>query len=86
MLRGTANGMSGTGVTFPISGNDTIYIKNATTHAVIETIILEPSAGDPFKIIYGARTNANHNLTQTRDAVNTWVYTTMPTLRFNRVY
>ena len=86
LLRGTAIGLSNSGVTFPISGNDTFYIRNATTNALEQTIILEPSAGDQYKIIYGARINPSHNLGQVQGAINQWMKTTLPTLKFDRVY
>lgn len=86
LLRGTANGLSATGVSFPIAGNDTFYVKNAGNNALVKTIILEPSGGDIFKIIYGAKRYANYDITQTTDYINNWLNTTLPILKFERSY
>ncbi len=86
LLRGTANGLSSTGVSYPISGSDTFRVRNVSNNAVVKTIIMEPSAGDLFKMIYGAKRYPAYNQTQTTDYINNWLINTMPTLKFERIY
>lgn len=86
LLRGTANGLSSTGVSYPISGSDTFRVKNVSNNAIVKTIIMEPSAGDLFKMIYGAKRYPAYNQTQTTDYINNWLINTMPTLKFERIY
>lgn len=86
LLRGIANGVSSTGVSYPISGNDTFRVKNLSNNAVVKTIIMEPSAGNLFKMIYGAKRYPSYNQSQTTDYINNWLINTMPTLKFERIY